>query len=345
MDFSLKQIAELCGGRIRSGDPEQRITGFDTLAVARADELSFFGNAKYLSDYLATEAAAVLVTAKAPDGREGLSLIEVENPSLAFSKILNAGRPVRVFEAGIHPSAFVHESAQVEGAMIRANAVIEAEVRIGKGTEIGAGCVVEAHTVIGEDCLFHGNVTVRERCEIGDRVVLQPGAVVGAEGFGYELSGGSHQSIPQNGIVVLGDDVEIGANTTIDRARFGKTCIGEGTKIDNLVQIGHNVVIGKHCLIVAHSGIAGSVTLGDHVTVAAQTGMAGHLEVCSNVMFAARTGVTKSVTEPGIYWGVPCVKFKEEKKRVVLSARLPKFYEELKKLRAEVTSLKEDRPS
>ena len=250
MDFSLSQIAEICGGKIIAGDPEQRISGFDTLALARSNELSFLGNPKYLPDFIATQAAAVLVTQEVPGAREGISFIQVENPSLAFSQVLMAGRPKRHFVAGIHPSAIVHESAQVEGAMIRANAVVEAGVKIGKGTEIGACCVIEANCVVGEDCLFHGNVTLRERCEVGSRVILQPGVSIGSEGFGYELQEGRHRSIPQIGIVVLEDEVEVGANSTIDRARFGKTIIGEGTKIDNLVQIGHNVVSRQalpHC--------------------------------------------------------------------------------------------------
>lgn len=342
MDFSLAEIASLCAGTIRTGDPQQRIDGSDTLALARSSELSFLGNPKYLPDYLATAAGAVLVTAEAPAGREGLSLIEVDNPSLAFSQILMAGRPQRNFVAGVHPSAFVHDTAVVEGAMIRANAVVEAGVVIGKGTEIGAGCVVETECRIGEDCLLHGNVTVRERCELGNRVILQPGVAIGSEGFGYEFSDGKHHPIPQIGIVVLEDDVEIGANTTIDRARFGKTLIGQGTKIDNLVQIGHNVVIGKHCLIVAHTGIAGSVTLGDFVTVAAQSGMAGHLEVCSHVTLAARSGVTKSIKEPGVYWGCPVLPLSEERKRIILSTRLPKLNREVRRLASEVERLSEN---
>lgn len=341
MDFSLTQIAEICGGKIRVGDPQQRIDGFDTLALARSTELSFLGNPKYFPDYLSTEAGAVLVTAETPAGRAGLALIEVENPSLAFSKVLTAGRPQRTFVPGVHPSAFVHETARVEGAMIRANAVVEAGVIVGPGSEVGAGCVIETESKIGEQCLLHGNVTIRERCEVGNRVILQPGVVIGSEGFGYELSEGRHQPIPQIGIVVIEDDVEVGANTTIDRARFGKTRIGEGTKIDNLVQIGHNVVIGKHCLLVANSAIAGSVTLGDYVTVAAQSGMAGHLEVCSNVILAARSGVTKSIKEPGVYWGCPVLPISQERKRVVISNRLPKMSRELRRLSAEMERLSE----
>lgn len=341
MDFSLNQIAEICGGKIRVGDPQQRINGFDTLALACDTELSFLGNPKYFPDYLATEAGAVLVTAETPAGRGGLSLIEVVNPSLAFSKILTAGRPQRSFVAGVHPSAFVHETARVEGAMIRANAVVEAGVTVGRGSEVGAGCVIETESTIGEDCLLHGNVTIRERCEIGNRVILQPGVVIGSEGFGYELSEGRHQSIPQIGIVVIEDDVEVGANTTIDRARFGKTRIGEGTKIDNLVQIGHNVVVGKHCLLVANSAIAGSVTLGDYVTVAAQSGIAGHLEICDNVILAARSGVTKSIKDPGVYWGCPVLPLTQEKRRVVISNKLPQMSRDLRRVSQELDQLRD----
>lgn len=341
MNFSVSEIVALCGGRLRVGDPDFQITGFASLDEAGPGDLSFLGNEKYLNDYLATQAGAVITVAKAPVAREGLAVIDVENPSLAFSQVLEQLQKSRPFEAGIHPAAHVDETAEVAGAMIRAHAVVEAGVRIGKGTEIGPGVVVERDAVIGEDCLLYANASVRERCHLGNRVQLQPGAVIGSEGFGYELVEGRHRSIPQVGIVVLEDEVEVGANTTIDRARFGKTVIGEGTKIDNLVQIGHNVTVGKHCLIVAHVGIAGSTCIGDYVTIAAQSGLAGHLEIVDKVILAARTGVAKSITEPGVYWGAPAIPLKEEKKRIIHSRKIGEMRAELKSLRKEVEVLKE----
>lgn len=340
MNFTVSEIVALCGGRLRVGDPDLRITGFAALNVAEAGDLSFLGNEKYINDYLATEASAVLTVARAPVAREGLAVIDVENPSLAFSQVLEELQKKRPFEASIHPRAFVDETASVEGVMIRANAVVEAGVKIGKGTEIGPGVVVERGATIGEDCILFANAVVRERCVLGNRVQLQPGAVIGAEGFGYEFVDGRHRSIPQVGIVVLEDEVEVGANSAIDRARFGKTRVGKGTKIDNLVQIGHNVTIGEHCLIIAHTGIAGSCEIGNFVTIAAQVGIAGHIRVDDHITLAARTGVSKTLTKPGIYWGTPALPIHEEKKVLVFTRQLPTFRKELQQLRKEVDELK-----
>lgn len=340
MDFSVSEIVALCGGRLRVGDPDFRISGFASLNEAGSRDLSFLGNEKYLNDYLATEAGVVLTVEKAPVAREGLAVIDVENPSLAFSQVLEELQKTRHFEAEVHPTAFVHETAQVEGAMIRAHAVVDAGAKLGKGTEIGPGVVIEKDVEIGEDCLLYANSVVRERCLLGHRVHLQPGAVIGSEGFGYELVDGAHRAIPQVGIVVLEDDVEVGANSTIDRARFGKTVIGKGTKIDNLVQIGHNVIIGEHCLVVAHVGIAGSCKIGNYVTIAAQTGLAGHLEIGDRVVLAAKSGVTKSIPKAGFYWGTPAIPLKEEKMRIIGTRKALGMNAELKKLRQELEELK-----
>ena len=340
MNFTISEIVALCGGRLRVGNPDFLIKGFAALTDAGPEELSFLGNQKYLTDYLGSQAGAVITVAEAPVAREDMAVIEVENPSLAFSQVLEALQKKRIFEVSIHPTAFVDETAQVEGTMIRANAVVEAGAKIGKGTEIGPGVVIGRETVIGEDCMLYANSTVRERCQLGDRVHLQPGAVIGAEGFGYELVDGAHRLIPQVGTVVLEDDVEIGANSTVDRARFGKTIIGKGTKIDNLVQIGHNVVVGEHCLIVANAAIAGSCKVGDYVTIAAQSGLAGHLEIGDGVILAARTGVSKSLLKKGVYWGTPALPLKEEKKRVIATRKSFEMYTEMKKLRKELEELK-----
>ena len=340
MNLTVSEIVALCGGRLRVGDPDFHIKGFAALSDAGPEDLSFLGNEAYLQDYLACQAGAVFVVAEAPLAREGVAVIDVENPSLAFSVVMEAMHGQRPFEASIHATAFVDESAEVEGAMIRANAVVEAGAKIGKGTEIGPGVVVERDVEIGESCLLHANSIVRERCVLKDRVILQPGAIIGSEGFGYELVDGAQRAIPQVGIVLIEEDVEVGANSTIDRARFGKTQIGRGTKIDNLVQIGHNVVIGEHCLIVAQAGIAGSCKIGNHVTIAAQVGVIGHLEIGDRVVLAARAGVLKNIPNAGVYWGVPAVPIEEEKKRIVGTRQISKMREQLKELRQEVKKLK-----
>jgi UDP-3-O-[3-hydroxymyristoyl] glucosamine N-acyltransferase len=209
-----------------------------------------------------------------------------------------------------------------------------AGARIGNGTEIGPNCVIGEDAIVGSDCQLMANVTVRERCALGDRVILQPGVVVGSDGYGYELVDGRHVKIDQVGVVEIHDDVEIGANTTIDRARFGKTVIGEGTKVDNLVQIGHNCVIGKHCLIVALCGISGSTRIGDYVTMAGQCGTAGHVTIGDKVSLAGRSGVTTSLPGGAVYSGLPAQPFREEMKMRASLRRLPKLVERVKALEA-----------
>jgi UDP-3-O-[3-hydroxymyristoyl] glucosamine N-acyltransferase len=268
--------------------------------------------------------------------------MEVENPSAAFSRVIGKfARAADEFVPGVSEQALVAEEVEFDPAQvsIHAGAVVEKGVRIGAGSEIRAGAVISRGVRIGKGCLVHANAVVREHCELGDRVILQPGAVIGSDGYGYDLLEGRHKKIPQVGIVVLEDDVEIGANTTIDRARFGKTVIGEGTKIDNLVQVAHNVVTGKHCLLVSQSGIAGSTRLGNYVTIAAQAGVAGHLEVVDQVILTARAGATKSVTQAGAYTGMPARPMREALKGQAAQARVPELIRELRALKKRVAEL------
>ena len=188
---------------------------------------------------------------------------------------------------------------------------IGAHCVIGDGTDIGNGCDIGDGVTIGENCRLHAHVIIRERCKLGSRVTIQPGAVIGSDGFGFLMGdNGRYVGIDQVGIVELGDDVDVGANTTIDRARFGRTIVGEGTKIDNLIQLGHNVVVGKHCVIVAQSGIAGSTQVGDYATIAAQVGISGHLKIGSKSVLGAKTGVISDIPENVAYWGFPASPFK-----------------------------------
>jgi UDP-3-O-[3-hydroxymyristoyl] glucosamine N-acyltransferase len=181
---------------------------------------------------------------------------------------------------------------------------------------------------LGKDCLLHPGVIIREACLIGDRVILQPGCVIGSDGYGFDLVNGKHQKTPQVGIVEIEDDVEIGANCCVDRARFGSTVVGEGTKVDNMAQIGHNVKIGKHCLVVAQCGIAGSSRLGNYVTIAAQAGVAGHLEVTDQSVLAAQSGLFKSIKKPGVYMGNPARPIREEQRKLAALSRLPELRKE-----------------
>lgn len=333
--LTLSELARWVDGDIVRGGLDSSYTGMAALDAAGPSDVSFLGNEKYHGQFMSSKAGAVIVPRGETGGPPEMSLIAVENPTLAFSAVVrHFAAASRRFTPGIHPSASIDPTAQLdlEKVRIHAGAVIMAGARIGNGTEIGANSVVGEDVTIGNDCLVMSNVAIRERCAIGNRVHLQPGVVIGSDGFGYELSQGRHVKVEQVGIVEIGDDVEIGANTTVDRARFGKTIIGEGTKIDNLVQIGHNVVIGKHCLIVALTGISGSTRIGDYVTIAGQVGTVGHITIGDKATITARAGVTTSLPGGAIYAGRPAKPFNEEMKLRANVRRLPKFIERIKKL-------------
>ena len=291
MTITVQELAALVGGQFAfPADGSKAVRGGAAIAEAGEGDLTFFGNAKYLAALKTCRATAALVPLDFSEEIPPVA-IRVENPSLAFAKLLEKFAPAPVkFAPGIHPSAVIGSGVNIgEGASIQPFVVIE------DGASVGAGAVVGAHGYIGHGasvgaaCLLHPRVTVGARCIVGSRVVLHSGVVIGSDGFGYEFSGGKHVKIPQTGIVQIDDDVEIGANTTIDRARFGRTWIGEGTKIDNLVQIAHNVVIGKNCIVVSQTGISGSSRLGNYVTLAGQVGVVGHIEIGDQATVAAQS--------------------------------------------------------
>ncbi len=333
--LTLSELARWVDGDIVRGGLELSLTGMAALDAAGPRDVSFLGNEKYHGQFLLTQAAAVIVPRGVTDGPDGTALIAVENPSLAFAVVVrHFAVATRTFVPGIHPRAFVDPSAMLDSTTVRvqAGAVVMAGAIVGDGSDIGLNAVVSEDVIIGKDCRIMANSSVRERCVLGDRVILQPGAVIGSDGYGYEFSEGRHVKIDQVGTVEIGDDVEIGANTTIDRARFGKTLIGEGTKIDNLVQIGHNCVIGKHCLIVALTGMSGSSKLGDYVTVAGQGGIAGHVTVGSKAILSGRSGVTRSLPGGQVYGGNPAQPLREEMKMQAHVRRLPKLIARVKAL-------------
>jgi UDP-3-O-[3-hydroxymyristoyl] glucosamine N-acyltransferase len=334
--LTLSKLAELVNGSIVRGDPATVYSGMAALDTAGPEDVSFFGNDKYRAQFETARAGAVIVAQGESGGPQEVALVAVDNPTMAVSAVIShfsaAARP---FEPGIHPKASVDSSAKVDPAKVKvhAGAVIMESAVVGDGTEIGPNVVVYPEVVIGRDCRIYANVTIREKCSLGDRVILQPGVVVGSDGYGYQFKDGRHMKIDQVGVVEIGDDVEIGSNTTIDRARFGKTVVGEGTKIDNQVQLGHNVVVGMHCLIIAQSGIAGSSHLGDYVTVAAQVGVAGHVKVGDKAVLGARTGVTQSLEGGKTYLGNPAVPMMEEQKCRALVRRLPEIVKDLRELK------------
>jgi UDP-3-O-[3-hydroxymyristoyl] glucosamine N-acyltransferase len=336
VSLTLSELARLVDGEIVRGGPDLWIDGIAALDEAGPSELSFLGNEKYRAQFLATTAGAVIVPRGVDSGPAASALIAADNPSYAFGLAVKhfVAATARSFTPGIHPRACVDESARLDPAKVRihAGAVIMAGAEIGDGSEIGPNTVIGEQVRIGRDCLFHAQVTVRERCLIGHRVIIQPGAVIGSDGYGYEVVDGRHVKVDQVGIVEIGDDVEIGANTTIDRARFGRTVIGEGSKIDNLVQVAHNVQLGKHCLLVSQCGVAGSARTGDHVVVAAQAGVGGHVKIGARSVLAGRAGATADLEGGQTYSGMPARPFMEEQRARALIRQLPKLVDRVKAL-------------
>lgn len=342
--FTIVELASLTGAKSVEGACIAPITGIAALAEATSTDLSFLGNAKYADAVAASQAGAILVPI-AFEGKPaaGQAFLRVDNPSYALAllcSVLEARlwpRPA----AGIHASAVVAASAQIDpSAHVGPLCVIGEGATVSSGAVLEARCHVGAHASVGTDCWLKPGVVVGDYCVLGARCRIQSGAVIGSDGFGFEPVNGEIQRIPQIGNVVLEDDVEVGANSTLDRARFSKTVVGRGTKIDNLVQIAHNVRIGRQCLITAQVGIAGSTTLGDHCVLGGQAGVAGHLTLGDRVKLGAQTGLFEDVPADGFMNGTPAVPFGLERRLVVLSRRLPELFKKVDSLAASLDSAK-----
>jgi UDP-3-O-[3-hydroxymyristoyl] glucosamine N-acyltransferase len=329
MVFALQELATLSGGEL-IGDPKLQITGAASLGEATPGEISFFVNRKYIQLLRKTRASAIFVP---PDFAESINAaqVRVSSPSKAFEQVVLKFAPKPVtFVPGIHPTAVIDPSVQLgKRVSIQPLAVIEAGTIIGDETIVGAGSYIGHGTVIGSACHIYPQVTVRERSKIGSRVIIHSGAVIGADGFGFEMIDARQQKIQQLGIVQIDDDVEIGANTTVDRARFGRTWIQQGVKIDNLVQIAHNVVIGKNSVIVAQTGISGSTRVGERVMMGGQVGVVGHLEIGDETAIGAQSGISKS-TPGGVWFGSPAVPLAEAKQQIAWIHRLGKLFARVK---------------
>jgi UDP-3-O-[3-hydroxymyristoyl] glucosamine N-acyltransferase len=329
----LREAAERVGGYVAPEDCEKVIVGVASLDDANEGDLSFYGSPKYLKALRKSHATAVLV----PHGfaeEVRATRVWVDNPGEAFAKLLEVFAPAPISPPpGIHPGAIVAADVEIGAEVtIEAFAVIESGVRIGARTIVGAHGYIGHHAVLGEECRLYPHVTIRERSLIGNRVVLHPGVIIGSDGFGYEFRDGRQQKIPQTGTVQIDDDVEIGANSTVDRARFGRTWIQEGVKIDNLVQIAHNVTIGRHTVICAQVGISGSVRVGNNVTLAGKVGVNGHIEIGDGAIAAAMGAITKSVPPREVLVGVPARPVREYKRNLALLNNIDKLYERVKKL-------------
>lgn len=342
MSFTLGQIAELINGEL-VGNPNIRITGISGIKESKKGDITFLSNSKYSPLIKETCASAIITSKEVTDFTK--ALIRTENPSISFAKVVNlfasdkAGHP-----KGIHPSAAISSDVFLgKGSSVGAYAIIEEGVSIGEGTIIYGGVYIGKGTKIGINCLIYPNVSLREDIEIGDRVIVHCGAVIGSDGFGFAMVGDVQEKIPQIGKVVVEDDVEIGANVTIDRARFDKTVIGKGTKIDNLVQIAHNVIVGENCMIIAQAGISGSTVLGKGVILAGQAGLVGHIKVGDGAIVAAQGGVTKSIPPNTKVSGYPARPHDMAKRVNACVQRLPDLYKRIKELEQKIAQLENNK--
>jgi UDP-3-O-[3-hydroxymyristoyl] glucosamine N-acyltransferase len=334
---TVSEIAQYLGGVVQ-GDGDTAISGLATLETAGAETLTFLANPKYAHLVATTSAGAVLM---APGGeRYGRTAIEVANPYLCFAKLLALFYTAPHEELGVLPAAIISKTAVIgAGATVYPGACIGNNVSVGERTVIYPGVVLYDNVTVGADCTIHANAVVRERCRVGNRCIIQPGAVIGSDGFGYAPDGSSYYRIPQIGIVVLDDDVEIGANSCIDRAAVETTRIRRGTKLDNLVQIAHNCQIGEDCMIVSQVGISGSAKIGNHVTLAGQVGVAGHLTIGDNVLVGAQSGVPGSLPANAAYSGSPTMPHKEWLKSAMVVPRLPEMRKSITALEKRIAEL------
>lgn len=337
-NLTVEQLAQQIGAQL-IGDGAARVGSVGTIEAAAAGEITFASSDKHFSKLAGSKAAAAIV-AKAVDGCAMPQLV-VKNVDAALIAALKIFAPkLTPPAAGIHPSAVIEKTAQVaQSASIGAGAYISHNAKIGEQTCIGAGCVIGENSVIGDNCRFDANVVVYHNCTVGNNVIVQANTTIGSTGFGYSYFDGRHNLIPHNGSVIIEDCVEIGANCCVDRAKFGNTIIGAGTKIDNLVQIAHNVTVGKCCLIVAQVGIAGSCRLGNGVVLGGQVGMADHISIGDGTMVAAQSGVVSDLPAGEKMGGTPAVDVREAIRQVMAIKRLPDLLKQVKELSSKVAEL------
>jgi UDP-3-O-[3-hydroxymyristoyl] glucosamine N-acyltransferase len=321
--YRLAELAGLVGGRVE-GDPERVVEAIRSLETAGPRDLSFLKDPRYRGQAAASAAGALLVGPSLADAAVlGRDLLVADDPSYALARLLAVLHPEERRPPGVHPTAILEP-----GCAVDPEAHVGPYAVIGAGSRIGAGAAVLAFVAVGRDCaveegaVLHPHAVLYDGTEVGARSIVHAGVVLGADGFGYATHGGAHHKVPQIGRVVLESDVEVGANTTIDRAALGETRIGAGTKIDNLVQVGHNVRVGRHCILCGQAGIAGSARLGDGVVLAGQSGVSGHIELGDGVQVAAKSAALSSLAAGSVVAGIPAVEMRKWRRQTVLLARL-----------------------
>ena len=339
-EFSLQEIAQKINGEV-FGDENIMINGIQSLSDANEGQISFLGNKKYASQLATSKAAAVIVGKDFnTNDAAGHSLVICEQANTSFAKAIELFAPPPVeYSPGIHPAAVVAESASIgEGVHIGACAVIGDDSVIGNNSVIEAGTVIGSEVKIGENCLIYANVSIRERCILGNRIIIHPGTVIGSDGYGFEAGPMGIVKIPQVGIVQIDDDVEIGSNCTIDRARFGKTWLKMGVKLDNMVHVAHNVVVGEFSMLIGQSGVAGSAKIGKGVIVAAKAGINGHITIGDGAQIAGTSGVLKDVPAGAKVAGTPAESPRDLMARLVLPKTVAKLQKKVKELEKKLNS-------
>jgi len=341
MKLTVDDIARKLNGKVQ-GDGSVAIRSVASLKQAEAGDLAFLGNPRYIPDMAKTRASAVLVN-EDWQGEATVTVIRVKSADAAFAQVAFwLARPAITHKPGIHPTAVIAADAKIgKDVTIGPHCVIESGAVIGDGTVLVAQCYIGHFVEVGQKGLLYPHASVREYCKLGERVILHNGAVIGSDGFGYVKDASHWKKIPQVGIVVLGNDVEIGANTTIDRARFGETRIGNGTKLDNLIQVAHNVTIGEDTAMAAQVGMAGSCHIGNRVQLGGQVGVAGHIEIGDDTIAMAQSGISKDVPPASILLGSPAMPVREAKKLHAHSMRLPELKQKVAELEKRIKMVEE----
>ena len=340
--MKLGEIARTLGCEVE-GDANIEISGVAGIEEARAGELTFLVNRKYRPLLESTKASAIFVSREESSLPARLAALKSSNPYLDFARAIEIFHPAEIYEAGIHPTAVVANSARIgSGTHVGPFCYVGENVHIGRKSVLHSFVAVYRDSRIGDDFFAHSHSVVRENCRLGDRVVLQNGVVVGSDGFGFAKDAAGHwYKMRQSGVTVVGDDVEIQAHSAIDRATIGETRIGRGTKIDNLVQVGHACKVGEDTLLCGQVGLAGTTKVGSHCILAGQVGAAGHLTIGDGAILTAQSGVPADVPAGAIYSGYPSMDNKDWRKSVAIFNKLPDLQRELRKLREEVDRLKQ----